>query len=110
MIKIPLQHTDTTIVCCEEMLAYDEFLLMPSSDPYEWMVCTVDYWAQVETVLKRLFIERKTEHRLQRLVLQGHITELFRAGNHLPLPEHIIQNSKNCVGYVRLFFRDIEKS
>jgi hypothetical protein len=105
MVKIPLQHTATAILCCEEMMAYDEFLLMPSSDPHEWIVCTVDYWEQVQTELKRLFIERKIEPRLQRLVLQGHFIELFRAEDQLPLPEQLIQNSKNCLGYVRVCFK-----
>ncbi|CAI3798226.1 hypothetical protein [Rheinheimera sp. MM224] len=111
MIKIPLQHTATTIICCEEMLAYDEFLLMPSADPYEWMVSTVGYWEAIQEQLKQLFIMQQTPFRQQRLALYGMVVEpLYRSRNELIVPEHIIENSKNYIGHVRLFFRDIEKS
>lgn len=110
MIKIPLQHTATTIICCEEMLAYDEFLLMPSADPYEWMVSTVGYWEAIQEQLKQLFIMQQTPLRQQRLALYGVVQPLYRSGNELIVPEDIIENSKNCIGHVRLFFRDIEKS
>lgn len=110
MIKIPLQHTATTIICCEEMLAYDEFLLMPSSDSNEWIVGTVGYWEAIQQQLKQLLMMRQTSLWLQKLVLSGIVQPLYRTGNELIAPEHIIQNSEHCKGQVRLFFRDIEKS
>jgi DNA-binding transcriptional regulator/RsmH inhibitor MraZ len=110
MIKIPLQHTATTIICCKEMLAYDEFLLMPSSDPHEWIVSTVGYWEAIQQQLKQLLIMRQTSLWLQKLVLSGMVQPLHRTGNEVLVPEHIIQNSQNCVEQIKLFFRDIEKS
>ncbi|RVT44841.1 hypothetical protein EMM73_15225 [Rheinheimera sediminis] len=110
MIKIPLQHTATAIICCKEMLAYDEFLLMPSADPYEWVVSTVGYWEAIQEQLKQVFIMQQTPIRLQKLALYGMVQPLYRLGNELIVPEHIIENSKNCIGHVKLFFKDIEKS
>jgi hypothetical protein len=110
MIKIPLQHTATTIICCEEMMTYNEFLLMPSADPYEWMVSTVGYWEAIQEQLKQLFLMQQTPLGLQNTMLYGMVQPLYRSGNELIVPEHIIQNSENCIGHLRLFFRDIEKS
>lgn len=110
MIKIPLQHTAMAIICCEEMMAYDEFLLMPTSDPYEWIVSSERYWEDLQEQLKQLFIMQQTPLRLQNTMLYGMVQPLYRSGNELIVPEHIIQNSKNCIGHVKLFFRDIEKS
>jgi hypothetical protein len=110
MIKIQLQHTATTIICCEEMLAYDEFLLMPSSDPHEWIVSSEGYWEAIQEQLKQLFIMQHTPLGLQNTMLYGMVQPLYRSGNELTVPEHLIQNSKNCINHLRLFFRDIEKS
>jgi hypothetical protein len=104
MIKIPLQHTATAIICCEEMMAYDEFVLFPSSDPYEWIVSTVDYWERIQQELKRLLIQLQTPISLQNAMLYGAAENLYRTGNELLLSERIILNSKNCVGYVRVSF------
>ncbi|MBY0420218.1 MAG: hypothetical protein K2W88_19380 [Pararheinheimera sp.] len=110
MIKIPLQHTATSIICCEEMMNYDEFLLMPSSDPYEWLVSSVGYWEAIQEQLKQLSIMQQTPLGLQNTMLYGMVQPLYRSGNELIVPEHIIQNSQNCIVQLRLFFRDIEKS
>ena len=83
---------------------------MPSSDQYEWMVSTVGYWEAIQEQLKQLFLMQQTPLGLQNTMLYGMVQPLYRSGNELIVPEHIIQNSQNCIVQLRLFFRDIEKS
>ncbi len=104
--KIPLQHTTTSILCCEDMLAYHLFILRPSDTPTEWVVTSLESHEHTIEKIKLLFAKELAEMpRFEAVYLQGTAIDLVRTDGELKLPECLIQHPMLDITTARFVFK-----
>jgi len=102
--KIQLQIADAIILCCTQMMDYNDFVLIPTLDPFEWTVMTATDWDAIKQVMTNFMIETHSPARWLHLI-NALATELHRSGTRLVVPEHLIAAAKGFEERLTVFFK-----
>lgn len=105
--KIQLQIADASILCCAQMMNYNDFVLIPTVDPFEWTVMTITDWDAIKQVMTNCVIKTHSPARWLHLI-NASATELHRTGNRLIVPEDLIAAAKGFEQRLTVFFKHCE--
>jgi len=99
-------NTATAIICCEEMMAYEHFILRPSDNPTEWVVTSLESHEHTIEKIKQLFAkELAAVPKFENVYLHGIAIDLVRTGGELKLAECLFQNPILDIATARFVFK-----